>query len=264
MPDLSNSLTCPIIRTGRAMIVAEKPTLWNFGLAFLHGWATAMSGPLSVPLAIAALWVENNTARALLGVSAFLCVWVAAYGVWRNERIARNAAGIRADEEQRRADAIRAEFNEKRCILLVGLPMCIHDFGAERWTVTITNKGPAVAVGVQMRLINIDLPPKNAPWMRGQTHKVILSGMTFDAPHPRIPTGQSETFELFRIHPGNPVVPVTNMDTSHHRDITIENGEHWGLSYQAFAENSKAEEFLIVMRRQNNSVTIEDRNGRRY
>jgi hypothetical protein len=51
-----------------------------------------MSGPLSVPLTIAAAFVPSHAARVGLGVTAFVCFWGAAYGVWMRERTARNAA----------------------------------------------------------------------------------------------------------------------------------------------------------------------------
>jgi hypothetical protein len=51
-----------------------------------------MSGPLSVPLAIAAVFVPSDTVKVLLGLTALVCLWCAAYGVWRRERIARNAS----------------------------------------------------------------------------------------------------------------------------------------------------------------------------
>jgi len=57
-----------------------------FGQAMLAHWSTRMSGPLSVPAAIAALFIENNTAQLLLGLTAFICVWAAAYGMWKSER----------------------------------------------------------------------------------------------------------------------------------------------------------------------------------
>lgn len=44
---------------------------------------TAMSGPLSVPAAISAYFVENRIAQGLLGATAFVCAWAAAYAVWK-------------------------------------------------------------------------------------------------------------------------------------------------------------------------------------
>jgi hypothetical protein len=64
----------------------EQSRLRDFALAYLQKWATAMSGPLSVPLAIAALWVENATVKIIFGVTAFVCVWSSAYFVWKRER----------------------------------------------------------------------------------------------------------------------------------------------------------------------------------
>lgn len=55
-----------------------------FAAIWAH-WFTAMSGPLSVPVAMAAFLVENQTAKILLGLTAFVCVWAATYRVWRAE-----------------------------------------------------------------------------------------------------------------------------------------------------------------------------------
>jgi hypothetical protein len=58
----------------------------EFARAIVAKWLAAMSGPPSVVAAAAALWVENATAKTLLGITAFVCAWVAAYVVWQSER----------------------------------------------------------------------------------------------------------------------------------------------------------------------------------
>jgi hypothetical protein len=58
----------------------------DFFRAIWGEWFTAMSGPLSVPAAIAALWIENPTAKLALGLTAFICVLAASYAVWKKER----------------------------------------------------------------------------------------------------------------------------------------------------------------------------------
>jgi hypothetical protein len=60
--------------------------LLDFFRAIWSEWFTAMSGPLSVPATILALWIENPTAKIALWVTAFICVWAAAYAVWKKER----------------------------------------------------------------------------------------------------------------------------------------------------------------------------------
>jgi hypothetical protein len=60
--------------------------------ALMSSWFTGMSGPLSVPLAIAAVFVSGDVAKALLGLTAFACFWGASYGVWAREHTARVAA----------------------------------------------------------------------------------------------------------------------------------------------------------------------------
>jgi hypothetical protein len=109
-----------------------------------------------------------------------------------------------------------------------------------------------------MQLVDITAP-KSAPSIKDRCPlKVIVAGLTFDALAPNLARGQSETFELFRVHPGGPVVPVSNIDTEYGRDITIEIGEHWILLYRVFAENSDAVDLTLMMRRNTDgSVTIE-------
>ena len=60
--------------------------LRSYASAMLAHWSTAMSGPLSVPLAIAAFYVQDQTAKVLLGLTAFACLWAASYRVWKVER----------------------------------------------------------------------------------------------------------------------------------------------------------------------------------
>jgi hypothetical protein len=67
-------------------------TLRAFMRSLLSSWFTGMSGPLSVPLSIAAVFVSSGIAKIGLGLTAFVCFWGAAYGVWVRERTSRNAA----------------------------------------------------------------------------------------------------------------------------------------------------------------------------
>ena len=57
----------------------------NFTRAMWGAWLTRMSGPLSVPLAVATYFVSNEAAKILLGLSAFICLWVTAFFVWKRE-----------------------------------------------------------------------------------------------------------------------------------------------------------------------------------
>lgn len=64
----------------------DQPSLPAYCRAILRSWFTAMSGPLSVPAAGLALWVENQTAKIVLGITALVCVWAAGFAVWKRER----------------------------------------------------------------------------------------------------------------------------------------------------------------------------------
>lgn len=61
------------------------PDIKDFARAMTSRWLTILSGPLSVPAAALALWVSNDIAKILLGVTAFGGLWLAAYLVWKME-----------------------------------------------------------------------------------------------------------------------------------------------------------------------------------
>jgi hypothetical protein len=63
-----------------------------FWRAMVANWFTAMSGPLSVPAAIIALFVTSEAAKIVFGFMAFACVWASAYWLWRREREVREIA----------------------------------------------------------------------------------------------------------------------------------------------------------------------------
>src|SRR5437016_4762569 len=66
--------------------MSDPANFKNFLKAFWVGWFTKMSGPISVPLAIAGYYVTNNIAKELLWVTAFICLVAASFTVWKRER----------------------------------------------------------------------------------------------------------------------------------------------------------------------------------
>jgi hypothetical protein len=65
--------------------MAARRAIADFTRAMLGDWLARMSGPLSVPAAALALWVTNDTAKILLGLTTFICLWVTAYRLWQSE-----------------------------------------------------------------------------------------------------------------------------------------------------------------------------------
>jgi len=59
----------------------------DFWRAIFARWFTAMSGPLSVPAAIASTLASNNAAKLVLGMTALACFVFTAFWVWRTERL---------------------------------------------------------------------------------------------------------------------------------------------------------------------------------
>ena len=71
---------------------AEEAGLIDYIRAFTPRWFTAMSGPLSVPAALAAAWVENTTLRIVLVFTAIASFIFASHSVWAVERVKRLTA----------------------------------------------------------------------------------------------------------------------------------------------------------------------------
>ena len=67
--------------------------------AFFSDLLTGMSGPLSVPFVIAALWVSSRTQKTLYAGLAVLCALFASYRVWQKERKDASAQLLQKDSE---------------------------------------------------------------------------------------------------------------------------------------------------------------------
>ena len=74
---------------------------YDFGKAIWGTVLSRMSGPLSVPFTIAALYLTNEWGKALMMILALLCVWVAAFQIWKRER-------IRVSEAEKKLDAAQS------------------------------------------------------------------------------------------------------------------------------------------------------------
>src|SRR5580692_8362198 len=67
----------------------------HFITSLWASWFTRMSGPLSVPFAFAALYFSDTWTKIAFAFMTFICVWIAAYGVWLQEHVARLQAESR-------------------------------------------------------------------------------------------------------------------------------------------------------------------------
>jgi hypothetical protein len=74
----------------------QEPTLRNFFQAFGSRWFILMSGPLTVPFSVAAVFVSSGWPKALLVALAISCAVFSSYWVWRMERLARNEELLRS------------------------------------------------------------------------------------------------------------------------------------------------------------------------
>jgi hypothetical protein len=95
-----------------------KYGLLSFLRAFGARWFMTMSGPLSVPLAVAAYFVPNEFARIGLFVTAALCAFFSCYWAWRIERQERIELIATLDTLKRDERAIEIVFDasDPRCV----------------------------------------------------------------------------------------------------------------------------------------------------
>jgi hypothetical protein len=128
--------------------------------------------------------------------------------------------------------------------------MVLDHYGNERWRIRVTNSGPAVATGVQMKLMETNVESVHCP------QKIFVDSIIAVTP-PNIAIGQSEDFEPIIIRQnGLGVTPISNIDSK--RDITINIGEQWRLVYQVYAENSDIIIIVLMICRESDGlVTVE-------
>ena len=80
--------------------------LLNFVRALWSEWFTAMSGAISVPAALAALWLDNPTLRILAAITAVACFWAAAFRLWQRER-------IRAETAEEKSETLTLQLDQR-------------------------------------------------------------------------------------------------------------------------------------------------------
>jgi hypothetical protein len=71
---------------GYRIVVPGQRSIREYCLAFVAQWFTAMSGGLSVPLSVLAIFVENPIAKVGLAATAIACFVAASYLIWSGER----------------------------------------------------------------------------------------------------------------------------------------------------------------------------------
>ena len=112
-----------------------------------------------------------------------------------------------------------------------------------------SQRRPAGAVNVQMRLRSIDPRPNYRPWGADYPYPVQLVGITGDPQFScRINQNDAATFEIVSGWPNNGDFYIRGLDTkSGDHPIHIENGENWILKYDIIADNAKSINFSMAI-----------------
>jgi hypothetical protein len=229
----------------------ESSSFANFCRAFTAEWFTLMSSGISVPLAIAAVYVDNAPLKIGLGITAFICFVFAAYRIWQVEREAKLKA-------EAASVALQARFDERRCTLSIQPIKCIPGSGGyESWRKEIKNDGPAVADAVHITLTEISPSPKFDPHLADNCpQKVFHWHRTFEETR-NILVGHSEFFEPININQnGLGVTVIGGIDTAYNRRINMEIGEEWTLHYRVSGKNAESAEFTLLMRRNDDGLVV--------
>ncbi len=82
-----------------------KSGFGSFLHAFAESWFTLMSGPLTVPFTVAAVFVPPVWLKTLLALLAVVCAVTSSYAVWRRER--------EATMREREATMLERQKNER-------------------------------------------------------------------------------------------------------------------------------------------------------
>jgi len=196
----------------------DSSSFANFCKAFTAEWFTLMSGGISVPLVIAAVYFTNPPLKIGLGLTAIVCFVSASFHIWKVEREARI-----------RAEAARGH-------LSISYPQCFRDsYGNDRWRVSIQNDGSIVVANVQIKLMDVTPPPRSPLWHRDLPRLVGRAGMTLDTPPDRINVHDASDYELIIASSGSTcVIGFDNQS----QQIQIENDEQLCLSYRLTSENT--------------------------
>jgi hypothetical protein len=107
----------------------ESSSFANFCRAFTAEWFTAMSGGLSVPLVILAVYVDNPPLKIGLGLTAVVCFVFASFRIWKMEREARIDAESKVNTRETRKNIriVLSGYNEEGRVLISRCKTEIHD-----------------------------------------------------------------------------------------------------------------------------------------
>lgn len=161
-------------------------------------WLARMSGPASVPAAALGLWLSGNAAKTAFVLTAFVCLWVTAYRVWRPERAAREALQARLTPH------LEITYNSsiRRCNDIVNFS---DGSRSKCFRLQIENTSEAPIYNCDGWLKNIDKMPQLSPaklfWIG------TIGSMTEDLP-PEVP----RYLQVLRVTENNEVIVATQME----------------------------------------------------
>jgi hypothetical protein len=228
----------------------EPPSLKNFIRAFGVRWFVAMSGPLSVPLAGLAFWVESKTAKIGFGITALICAIFALYWIWRVER-------------QRVLDleARLGELMLSRAVLEVRLEQCEPYLRRHEhqiyWRFALHNRGSAAADNVHVSLTAIRPLPSNAVGLLD----FPLSTNSLDA---RINPNEDGVFPIFTAYPDTQGeqpstrwrVDALGRGVNYVPSVFFENGGQWEMDYHVSAANADEFAFALLVHAKSDCITV--------
>lgn len=173
--------------------------LRDFARAMWGDWLARMSEPASVPAAALALWLSSDAAKTAFVLTAFACLWVTAYRVWRPEHVAREALEARLTPHLE----ITYDSSIRRCNDTV-------NFGdgsrSKCFRIQVQNVSEAPIYNCDGWLKNVDKMPQLSPirlfWIGAP-----LSTNTGDLP-PKVP----RYLQVFRVTEDGQIIVATELE----------------------------------------------------
>jgi len=113
--------------------------LGKFCAALAGNWFSAMSGGLSVPLAIAAFFVPADSAKIILGCTAALCLFAAVFKAWDTENGRGEVAKAKLEAIMAETPTIELLFEENDSRYFNDIPSLYSTPMGRKWKIAVRN-----------------------------------------------------------------------------------------------------------------------------
>lgn len=228
------------------MATPPSKSISSFIWAFTASWLSAMSGVLSVPLAIASVLIQARFLQIGMALLAIACLMSASYAVWRRER-------------ETIVD-LETKISNRARLAITGPDMRI-DNRVRRWRMTIKSVGLVAAENVSMVLRSVVPRPEDTYWRDECPHRVLRSNTSEKMFDCTINPSDEESFDIFAGWQNvEGKLYTSGLDTTKRglqNSLGFEPNEKWLLSYEVTSANADPIKFQLIARVESNAEVLE-------